>query len=46
MEHGHHGTNLDITASVESIELVEELKHGALDFTLTTGRGIVPALVK
>jgi len=33
--------NLDITACIEAVELIEELKHRSLDFTLTTWCRIV-----
>ena len=34
--------NLDIAARVEAVELVEQLKHGALDLALATRGRVVP----
>lgn len=32
----------DVTTGVKSIQLVQELKHGPLDLSLSTGVGVVP----
>jgi hypothetical protein len=37
---GSHN-NLDITAIIETVQLVQKLEHSTLDFTLTTRGGLV-----
>merc|ERR1719421_651036 len=34
--------HLDVSVSIKSVELVEQLEHGALDLTLATAGRIVP----
>jgi hypothetical protein len=38
--------DLDVSTSVESVKLVEELQHGSLDLTFTTRCGLVPSTIK
>ena len=33
--------DLDVATIIETIQLVEKLQHGSLDFTFTSGRGLV-----